>query len=146
MPGPGDLPARQPAPIIGRDVALARLRALVDPAPASGRVLVVTGAAGMGKTVLLAEAAGRARSAGLRVLRVTGRESEARLAFAGLHQLLRPVLAGRRGPAGPAGPGPVRGAGPCRGSWCCGPAADRGGRADLAVGSVRAVPGGGGRR
>ncbi len=64
----------------------------MDPAPASGRVLVVTGEAGMGKTVLLAEAAGRARRAGLRVLSVTGRESEARLAFAGLHQLLRPVL------------------------------------------------------
>ena len=64
----------------------------MDPVPDSGRVLVVTGAAGMGKTVLLAEAAGRARSAGLRVLWVTGRESESKLAFAGLHQLLRPVL------------------------------------------------------
>ena len=48
----------------------------------------------MGKTVLLADAAGRARSAGVRVLPVTGRESESRLAFAGLHQLLRPVLSG----------------------------------------------------
>src|SRR6202021_3127208 len=46
----------------------------------------------MGKTVLLAAPADRARSAGLRVLSVTGRESESRLAFAGLHQLLRPVL------------------------------------------------------
>src|SRR5580704_11770180 len=90
MPGPGDLPAQQP--IIGRDAGLARLRALVDPAPPSGQVLVVTGAAGMGKTVLLADAAGRARSAGMRVLPVTGRESESTLAFAGLHQLLRPVL------------------------------------------------------
>ncbi len=51
----------------------------------------------MGKTVLLAEAAGRARRAGLRVLSVTGRESESRLAFAGLHQLLRPVLSGVAG-------------------------------------------------
>src|SRR5580704_14402272 len=95
MPGPGDLPAQQP--IIGRDAALARLRALVDPVPRAGRVLVVTGAAGMGKTVLLAEATGRARSAGLRVLWVTGRESESKLAFAGLHQLLRPVLSGAVG-------------------------------------------------
>jgi DNA-binding CsgD family transcriptional regulator len=46
----------------------------------------------MGKTVLLADAAERARSAGMQVLRVTGRESESQLAFAGLHQLLRPVL------------------------------------------------------
>jgi DNA-binding CsgD family transcriptional regulator len=33
----------------------------------------------------------------MRVLSVTGRESEARLAFAGLHQLLRPVLSGAAG-------------------------------------------------
>jgi hypothetical protein len=46
----------------------------------------------MGKTLLLADVAERARSAGIRVLSVTGRESESRLAFAGLHQLLRPVL------------------------------------------------------
>jgi DNA-binding CsgD family transcriptional regulator len=55
---------------------------------------LVTGEAGMGKTVLLEDAAGRARSAGTRVLGVTGRESESKLAFAGLHQLLRPVLSG----------------------------------------------------
>ena len=46
----------------------------------------------MGKTVLLADAAERARPAGIRVLSVTGRDSESNLAFAGLHQLLRPVL------------------------------------------------------
>jgi DNA-binding CsgD family transcriptional regulator len=92
MPGPGDPPARKLAPIIGRDAALARLRGLVDPVPQSSQVLLVTGEAGMGKTALLADAAGRARSAGTRVLSVTGRESESRLAFAGLHQLLRPVL------------------------------------------------------
>ena len=93
MPGPGESPApQQPAPIIGREAGLARLRALVDPTPLSSQVLLVTGEAGMGKTVLLADAAARARRAGIRVLPVTGRESEAKLAFAGLHQLLRPVL------------------------------------------------------
>ncbi len=94
MPGPGELPAQQPAPIIGREAGLARLRGLVDQVPLASQVLVVTGEAGMGKTVLLADAADRARSVGLRVLSVTGRESESRLAFAGLHQLLRPVLSG----------------------------------------------------
>ena len=94
MPGPGELPAQHPARIIGREAALARLRALVDEVRLPGQVLLVTGDAGMGKTVLLADAAGRARSAGLQVLSVTGRESESRLAFAGLHQLLRPVLSG----------------------------------------------------
>ena len=92
MPGPGELPAQHPAPIIGREAGLARLRGLVEPVPPAGQVLVVTGEAGMGKTVLLADAAERAQSAGMRVLSVTGRESESKLAFAGLHQLLRPVL------------------------------------------------------
>ena len=92
MPGSGEPPSQQPAPIIGREADLARLRGLVDPVPRASQVLVVTGEAGMGKTVLLADVAGRARSAGLPVLSVTGRESESRLAFAGLHQLLRPVL------------------------------------------------------
>jgi DNA-binding CsgD family transcriptional regulator len=78
--------------LIGRDGELSRLRGLVDPPPAESRVLMVLGDAGMGKTVLLAEAVRQARSAGLRVLQVAGRESEQDLAFAGLHQLLRPVL------------------------------------------------------
>ena len=66
----------------------------MDPVPRASQVLVVTGEAGIGKTALLADAADRARLAGMRVLSVTGRESESKLAFAGLHQLLRPVLSG----------------------------------------------------
>jgi len=92
MPDPSELPAPNPAPIIGRDTELARLGGLVNPVPTSSQVLLVTGDAGMGKTVLLAHATERAQVAGVRVLSVTGRESESRLAFAGLHQLLRPVL------------------------------------------------------
>src|SRR5258708_4936845 len=107
MPGPGEL-AQQPARIIGRAAGLARLRGLVDQVPLAGQVLLVTGEAGMGKTLLLADAAGRARSAGMRVLSVTGRESESRFAFAGLHQLLRPGLSSaarlsRRAAQAPAG-------------------------------------------
>jgi DNA-binding CsgD family transcriptional regulator len=97
MPGPGELSSQQRARIIGREAGLARLRGLVDPVPLASQVLLVIGAAGMGKTVLLADAAGRARSAGMRVLSVTGRESESKLAFAGLHQLLRPVLSSAAG-------------------------------------------------
>src|SRR5579863_940921 len=92
MPGPRELQVQRREPIIGRDAGLARLRGLVDPVPQASQVLVVTGEAGIGKTVLLTDASDRARSAGVRVLSVTGRESESRLAFAGLHQLLRPVL------------------------------------------------------
>ena len=76
MPGSGELSSQQPAPIIGREAGLARLRGLVDPGPQASRILVVTGEAGMGKTVLLADATDRARLAGMRVLSVTGRESE----------------------------------------------------------------------
>src|ERR1700733_8742890 len=95
MPGPGELPSHER--IIGREAGLARLRGLVDQVPQASQVLLVTGEAGMGKTVLLAGAAGRARAAGIRVLSVTGRESESNLAFAGLHQLLRPVLSSAAG-------------------------------------------------
>jgi hypothetical protein len=97
MPGHGELPSLQPAGIVGREAALATLRGLVDPVPQASQALLVIGEAGMGKTALLADAAERARSAGMRVLAVTGRESEAKLAFAGLHQLLRPVLSSAAG-------------------------------------------------
>src|SRR5246127_217609 len=92
MPGSGELRSQQLERIIGREPVLAGLHALVDPVPQASQVLLVIGEAGMGKSVLLADTAERARAAGLRVLPVTGRESEAKLAFAGLHQLLRPVL------------------------------------------------------
>ncbi len=97
MPGPGELPAQQPAPIIGREAGLAGLRGLMDPVPLSSQVLLVIGEAGMGKTVLMADAADRARLTGMRVLSVNGLESESKLAFAGLHQLLRPVLSSAAG-------------------------------------------------
>ena len=135
MPGPGELLEQQPAPIIGREAGLAWLRGLVEPVPRAGRVLLVTGDAGMGKTVLLADTAGRARSAGMRVLWVTGRESESKLVYAGLHQLLRPVLSGAAGLSWPAGTGSAERSRPCRGPRYSRPAAHRGGCPDPAVGS-----------
>ena len=101
MPSSGELLAEPSALIVGRDAGLTRLRGLVDPAPSASRVLLVTGEAGIGKTVLLADTAERARAAGMRVLWVTGRESESKLVFAGLHQLLRPVLSAAAGLPGP---------------------------------------------
>jgi DNA-binding CsgD family transcriptional regulator len=78
--------------LIGRGEELSRLTELVTPPHEESRVLLILGDPGMGKTVLLAEAARAARRAGMRVLAAAGRESEQDLAFAGLHQLLRPVL------------------------------------------------------
>src|SRR4051794_6159219 len=53
-------------------------------------VLVVRGEAGVGKTALLGYVAEQAT--GYRILRVAGVESEAELAFAGLHQLCAPMF------------------------------------------------------
>src|SRR6266851_4120875 len=57
-----------------------------------GRVLVVRGDPGVGKTVLLEYLAGQASGAGCRVARAVGVQSEMELAFAGLHQLCAPML------------------------------------------------------
>jgi DNA-binding CsgD family transcriptional regulator len=79
------------ASLVGREEELSRLRELLAPPYQESRVLLL-GDPGVGKTALLAEAARVARSAGTRVLVAAGRESEQDLAFAGLHQLLRPAL------------------------------------------------------
>jgi len=63
------------------------------------RVLVVHGEPGVGKSALLDYLARRA--AGCRVVRAAGVESEMELAFAGLHQLLAPVLDHAEGLPGP---------------------------------------------
>src|ERR1700691_602943 len=64
---------------------------LVDAVRAGGsRVLVVRGELGVGKSALLDYLAGQA--SGCRVVRAAGVESEMEPAFAGLHQLLAPML------------------------------------------------------
>ena len=88
--------------LLGRDPECARLDALVTPVRAgASAALVVMGEAGVGKTSLLEYAV--ARSAGLRVLRARGIRSERNLPFAGLANLVRPIL-GHLG----ALPGPQR--------------------------------------
>src|SRR6516162_11796693 len=78
--------------LLGRESELGVLDRLLDDIRARGGSLEVTGGPGVGKSALLGEAAARAADRGMLVLRVTGVQSEARLAFAGLHHLLRPVL------------------------------------------------------
>ncbi len=77
-------------------------KALSDAAEHGG-ALLVTGAAGIGKTSVLDAATTDARSRGWKVLAVTGLGSEADLPYAGLHQLLQPVL-----PSAGALPGPQK--------------------------------------
>ena len=78
--------------LLGRDVELARLYGLIDSIDERGGALVVRGEAGIGKSALLAAASERALQRGVTVESTTGALSEARLAFAGLHQLLLPLL------------------------------------------------------
>ena len=62
-------------------------------------VLVLRGDAGIGKTVLLDWAAGQAHD--MQVARVAGVQAEMGMGFAGLHQLLVPLLSGLGGLPGP---------------------------------------------
>ena len=82
------------AELLGREVELARIYELIDAIGARGGALVVRGEAGIGKSALLAAARERARQQGATVVSTTGTLSEAPLAFAGLHQLLLPLLGG----------------------------------------------------
>jgi len=88
-PGSVDLAASQ---LVGRDVEAARVDAMLERLAEGGAALVVSGEAGVGKSALLGYARARAEGLGLRALSSLGVESEAQLAFAGLHQLLIPVL------------------------------------------------------
>jgi DNA-binding CsgD family transcriptional regulator len=59
-----------------------------------GGAVVVRGEAGVGKSALLAVAGERADAQGVLVLSATGVECETQLPFAGLHQLLQPLISG----------------------------------------------------
>src|SRR3954447_5408183 len=77
--------------LLGRDAECERIERLVARArDGESGVLVLRGEPGIGKTALLEHAAAAAGAA--TVLRVRGVESEIEVAFAGLHELLRPVL------------------------------------------------------
>jgi DNA-binding CsgD family transcriptional regulator len=80
--------------LIGRDTELAVLDRLIGRIRQRGDAITVRGEPGVGKSSLLRAAAGSARAAGALVLEASGIESESMLPFAGLHQLLRPLLAG----------------------------------------------------
>jgi DNA-binding CsgD family transcriptional regulator len=77
--------------LLGRESECERIERLVARArDGESGVLVLRGEPGIGKTALLEHAAASAGVA--TVLRVRGVETEVEVAFAGLHELLRPVL------------------------------------------------------
>ncbi|MEV6845134.1 LuxR family transcriptional regulator [Actinoplanes sp. NPDC051411] len=79
--------------LFGRGDQLDLLAGMVDGVRAGrGRAVVVRGAAGVGKSALLTAARAHADTAGVQILSCAGVRSETHLPFAGLLQLLRPVL------------------------------------------------------
>ena len=83
--------AGERAMLVGRERERERIeRALETARAGSSATLALVGEAGIGKTVLLDNAAECA--AGMRVLRARGIESEAQIPFAALLELLRPAL------------------------------------------------------
>ena len=94
-PRPADLAAAY-APILqlyGRERDLGVLDDLLAQlGDSAGGALVVRGEVGIGKSALLAEVTARARDQAIRVLSAVGVQSETRIPFAGLHQLLGPIL------------------------------------------------------
>jgi DNA-binding CsgD family transcriptional regulator len=78
--------------LYGRDRELSEVRAIVDGASDRGGASILRGDAGIGKSSILAAITAHARSRGMQVLSAVGVQSEARLAYAGLHQVVRPVI------------------------------------------------------
>ncbi|HEY1636470.1 MAG TPA: AAA family ATPase [Acidimicrobiales bacterium] len=79
--------------LFGREREQGLLIDLLDrPGKGAGGALMVRGVAGIGKTALLRGAIARASDDGFEVLSVVGVQSETRLPFSGLHQLLQPIL------------------------------------------------------
>ena len=99
----------QAFPLLERDSELAELADGIAAASAgTGRLVLLEGPAGIGKTGLLAAACSLAEEAGLVVARARGSELEAEFAFGVVRQLFEPLLRERprqrarllRGPAG----------------------------------------------
>ncbi len=80
------------ASLVGRERETAALDARLSALREHGLAVLLSGEAGVGKSALLAVAAARGESEGVRLLSVSGVRSEAHIAFAGLHQMLRPLL------------------------------------------------------
>ncbi|WP_406036562.1 AAA family ATPase [Micromonospora sp. NBC_00898] len=78
--------------LTGRDRDIELMHSFVDQATVRGGALLLSGDAGVGKTALLDVAASYATAAGAQVVHATGAQFEANVSFAGLHQLLYPLL------------------------------------------------------
>ncbi|MDR7276533.1 AAA family ATPase [Catenuloplanes atrovinosus] len=88
------MPAASDPLLFGRDDELSVLERLAaDAAGGRGGALVIRGEPGIGKTALLDALERAAARHGMRVLRAAGTESESRLPYAAIHQLIHPLSA-----------------------------------------------------
>ncbi|GES29917.1 AAA family ATPase [Streptomyces angustmyceticus] len=84
--------------LFGRDDELAEIDRVLGGVTASrGGLLLLHGEPGCGRSALLEQAGRRARALGATVVTAHGAEAEFPLAYAGLHQVLRPLLPGVAG-------------------------------------------------
>jgi DNA-binding CsgD family transcriptional regulator len=81
-----------PTSVVGRDAELASLHDFVERVQSESAALVLEGEAGMGKTTLWRAAVDHAEGLGLTVLQAQPVESETTLSYAGIGDLLDPVL------------------------------------------------------
>lgn len=77
-------------PLVGRATEQATITQLLDQVAGQGSALVIAGSPGVGKSALVEWAGASAES--FRILRGTGTAAEFDLPYAGLHQLLRPII------------------------------------------------------
>jgi DNA-binding CsgD family transcriptional regulator len=87
--------SRSPHPdlfLFGRERELGVIEERLDSVSDRGGALLVRGEAGVGKTAILEAAKLRADSRGISLLSATGVPSETNLPFAGLYELLRPIV------------------------------------------------------
>jgi DNA-binding CsgD family transcriptional regulator len=81
--------------LVGREGLIGKVTGVLQAARRSqGGAVVLRGPAGIGKSSLLAGARDAGTAAGMRVLAAKGVRNESGLPFAGLHQLIRPLLGG----------------------------------------------------
>jgi DNA-binding CsgD family transcriptional regulator len=79
--------------LVGRDDVLNSLEhVLADVEDRIGGAVIIRGGTGIGKSAIIEAVRARADARGMRTLLTTGVPSEANLPFAGLHQLVQPLL------------------------------------------------------
>jgi DNA-binding SARP family transcriptional activator/predicted ATPase len=90
---PSDATQDEPPPMVGRDAALAAITAARRAATTDGRVVVLTGEAGIGKTRLAEAAAADVRRAGGTVIAARAYEAERGIPYGPIVELLRAGMA-----------------------------------------------------